>query len=256
MYGKEIEEEEQKLDEDFYQWQANKKLDKAYRNAKTWYKNGKPKIEKVKKKPIEKKVQVQRDKYKYVPKKNKVFTYTTLKDFDFMKYYAIVEYWALLHYDLTREELMMLFYAYSESYFTKDVFNEFGDVITKKKNSIDSFIERGIVEEIKRVDKYGTPIKINKIYKVSFKWKNIVKAIYDRIVLKYKISDTVKHNKLFRKIKSTKEDRKYKDLVIKMNLKSKEIREGKSIKHNKDDLMQIKESDNQIKSKVKKEEGL
>ena len=55
-------------------------------------------------------------------------------EFDFMKYWRAIRYWACRKYGITTGELDLLFFLYSEMYFDKEKFEEFNNVLPWNRN--------------------------------------------------------------------------------------------------------------------------
>lgn len=222
---------------DYKAWKEEEDRKKLYRNAKTWNKQGKP-IVKKKRKVRAKKVKTQVNNYsKYQKVTNAVYVVSRKRNFDFLKYWSLVRHWAMVQFSWTQEELDTLLYLYSEPSFSRDQFNEFADVLMGKKNSLNSFIERGHIIEIERYDKTkGETVNTIKIYKLSFQTLKIISSIYDRLLLKTQISENRKVTKVFQVFKSTIKDRKIAKLITKMNEVAKSIKSNQDASYIKDDV--------------------
>lgn len=168
----------------------------------------------------------------------KVYVLTKYRQFDFMKYSLIVENWAKTQYGWSRNELGLIFYLVSEPFFTKEEFLEISSLLTfSSSRRFTSFLERGIISEIPRDNKEkNRNIKVPRLYKISFREKNRVSAIYDRLLLKTKISEKREKNKVFRVHKSSAEDKRMAKAITKMNKEIDEIKNGKDSYLNDDFL--------------------
>lgn len=168
----------------------------------------------------------------------KVYVLTKYRQFDFMKYSLIVENWAKTQYGWSRNELGLIFYLVSEPFFTKEEFLEISSLLTfSSSRRFTSFLERGIISEIPRDNKEkNRNIKVPRLYKISFREKNRVSAIYDRLLLKTKISEKREKTKVFRVHKSSAEDKRMAKAIIKMNKEIDEIKNGKDSYLNDDFL--------------------
>jgi hypothetical protein len=83
--------------------------------------------------------------------KDKVHIYTRRRELDFMKYSLIVEHWAMAQYELSREELALIYYLYSEPYFSKEGFIEQSRLLTRKTTSLfNKFMDKGVIVEVPR----------------------------------------------------------------------------------------------------------
>ena len=160
--------------------------------------------------------------------KKKVYVYSTYRKFDFMKYSLLVEHWAMVQYNWTRDELGLMFYLYTEPYFTKAGFLDHSRLITGKTYScFKKFVTEGFIEEISRDDVDGKgQLKIPRIYRLSFREKNRIKSIYDRLLLKTKIDESNKKSKIFRVLKSSQKDKRIAKAIRKMNEDIDRIKNG------------------------------
>lgn len=174
--------------------------------------------------------------------KKKVYVYSKHREFDFMKYSILVEHWAMVQYGWSRDELGLIFYLYSENYFTKQGFIEHARLITGKTiKCFNDFKEKGYIEDIAREDVDGKgKIKLPPIYRLSFREKNRVKAIYDRLLLKTKINESNKKSKVFRTLKSTQKDKRIAKAIRKMNEDIDRIKNG-SDSHINDDFIKFED---------------
>lgn len=172
--------------------------------------------------------------------KKKVYVYSKYRDFDFMKYSILVEHWAMVQYSWSRDELGLMFYLYSEPYFTKQGFIENARLITGKTiKCFNDFRDKGYIEDIAREDVDGKgKVKLPPIYRLSFREKNRVKAIYDRLLLKTKIDESNKKSKVFRTLKSSNKDKRIAKAIRKMNEDIDRIKNG-SDSHINDDFIKF-----------------
>jgi hypothetical protein len=225
--------------DEFSKWKEAKKIDRAYRNAKEWDKRGVP-LSLKKKVKVKKRYGKRKKKRRNQEEPKVLFVHSRRREFDFMKYTMLVEYWAMSQFDLSREDLGMLFFLYSEDFFTKELFIEFADAMLGKRNALNSYIEKGFIEEIDRKDsKTGADMNIPKIYRLSYSCKRMINAIYDKILLRTQISESNKKTKIFRPTKASFRDKKYAGIIKKMNESGKRIREGKDLTYLKDDSINL-----------------
>jgi hypothetical protein len=173
----------------------------------------------------------------YVRKEKRPVIVTCKGEFDFLKYYRLVIYWASKQYEITRADLELLFYFYNEKPFTKDQFEDACYVMMWDKNRLDRFLEEGILEEYAVRGETG---RINSvpIYKLSLKTRRRIASIYDRLTLKYLISEENKNSKIFR-LRSGYSDKQYAKAIAKMNVKARELRNGESEYYLDEDLKYV-----------------
>ena len=221
-------------DNDFFKWQEDNK-GKSSKPGLTERADGRIKTQKVDTKRKKRKLSRRTER-----QKKKVYVYSKYREFDFMKYSILVEHWAMLQYDWTREEMGLIFYLYSEDYFTKDGFLEHSRIITgKTRRCFDDFIKNKILEEIPREDVDGKGhVKLPRIYRLSHQTKNRVKAIYNRLLLETKIDESNKKSKVFRTQKATIRDKQIAKGIRKMNEDIDRIKNG-SDSHINDDFVEF-----------------
>lgn len=155
---------------------------------------------------------------KYHEVKKKTITYTTQQEFDFLKYYGIVEYYAvkvMFKGEITFKELKMLLFLYSEHPFTITDFKDYTELVGWKTNRLRQWVKKGIVVEHK-VKKYKGS-RTAKLYKLSMSTKRKIRAIYDKLLLRYKITEEKTHNPLFREKSRTYQEKRYAKKIKQMN---------------------------------------
>lgn len=159
------------------------------------------------------------------------------KEFDFLKFYAIVKRWAMYIYELTYDEMELLMYFYSEQTFTKREFNLFTRHIVHQKKNINNFIEKGLVEELENYNK-DVKIDLNKIYKLTFRAQRIIASIYKKMTLTEDIDEYSGNNKLFVEYSTSFSQKNTAKLIMEMNKKRLEIIDGK--KEHKFNISKVK----------------
>lgn len=182
-------------------------------------------------------------KRNFTNKKDLPTVVTFNREFDFLKYFYVVEYWAMSQYKISREDLSLLFFLYSEDYFDIKLFNKYSFSLISKKDHLERYIESGYVEKI-NIDPYDMTKKrknaketpIDQLYKLTFKARRMIMAIYDRLVMKYDISENNMTTLMFRPTIRTSKDRKYGELIKDMNQRRKNILSGEDKRYLKDDI--------------------
>ena len=209
-------------DNDFLKWKEGNKSNKSSKIGLT--KRAKGRIKSIKQ-PKRKKRTLTRRTEKL---KKKLYITTKQREFDFLKYSLIVEHWAMIQFDLSRDELGLMYYLYSEDYFTKLEFLEMSKMLIGRTNySFNKFVKDGVISEIPREDiDSGDSIKIPHIYKLSFKYKNRVKAIYNRLSLHTKISESNQKSLIFRTQKASNKDKRIARAITEMNKDIDDIKNG------------------------------
>lgn len=182
-------------------------------------------------------------KRNFVNKKDLPTVVTFNREFDFLKYFYVVEYWAMSQYNIKREDLSLLFFLYSEDYFDIKLFNKYSFSLISKKDHLERYIESGYVEKI-NIDPYDMTKKrknaketpIDQLYKLTFKARRMIMAIYDRLVMKYDVSENNMITLMFKPTTRTSKDRKYGELIKDMNQRRNKILSGEDKRYLKDDI--------------------
>jgi len=182
-------------------------------------------------------------KRNFVNKKDLPTVITFNREFDFLKYFYVVEYWAMSQYKISREDLSLLFFLYSEDFFDIKLFNKYSFSLISKKDHMERYLEEGYVEKI-NIDPYDMTKKrknakenpIDQLYKLTFKSRRMIMAIYDRLVLKYDVSENNMTTLMFRPRTMTSKDRKYGSLIKDMNQRRKKIISGEDKRYLRDDV--------------------
>lgn len=145
-----------------------------------------------------------KDKKKRKPKN---ITYTSEKEFDFLKYYIVIENYYLrvvFKDDLQPSELKMLFFLYSEPPFTRKDFHEYTELLFWNKKRLDLWIRKGYIEEANAKGRRNA-----KLYKLSKSTMRQIRGFYDKLVMRYKIPDCKQHNPMFRPNTRSYTDKRY-----------------------------------------------
>jgi hypothetical protein len=174
----------------------------------------------------------------YKKKKNRPIVNTAKKEFDFLKYYRIVIYWASRQYEMTKADLELMFFLYNEKPFTKSQFEDYCYIMVWDKSRFDKYIEKGWIIEYAFRGELGRSNSVP-IYKLSFMSKRRVKAIYDRLTLRNLISEEGKNTKIFQK-KVGYNDKRYAKAIREMNVKAREMRNGESDYYLEEDMKYVK----------------
>lgn len=107
-------------------------------------------------------------------RKRKVQVYE--REFDYMKYWKIIRKWAQAQYDLTYNEIDLLFFIYSELYFSRQFFNEYAFIFGQNTRKLDELVARGWIDlwREKRPNQRA-------LYVISRKGVFCIKSIYDKL---------------------------------------------------------------------------
>lgn len=129
--------------------------------------------------------------------------------FNYLKYWRVVRYWVKAKYGLTTGELDMLFFLYSEDYFSKDKFGEFDELLSWNVNRFDKLLRDKWIEVFRK--RSG---KQKALYQLSYKAKRVINGIYKK--LNGEEIPTSKDNPIFLR-KVSYSDKVYRNFIIEMN---------------------------------------
>jgi len=131
-------------------------------------------------------------------------------EYDYLKYWRVVRYYIKAKYGLNTADLEMLIFLYSESYFDKDKFQEFNELLYWDVKRFDRLLRDGWIEVFRKREgnKKG-------LYKLSYKTNRIIKDVYKKLNGE-EIPMSDKRNPMFKKnVKYT--DKVYRNMIKKMN---------------------------------------
>jgi len=154
-------------------------------------------------------------------RKKKLITYTTKKEFDFLKYYIIVEnyYKRVVFPELSLMELKCLFLLYSEPPFTRYDFKDYCRMLKWKTSRLNQWIEKGIAEEyVVSNPKHKNRAKAT-LYTLTKSTKRRIAEFYKKLLLAYKIDERPTNNPLFAPTRYNNNfaDRQVAKAIVRMN---------------------------------------
>ncbi len=128
---------------------------------------------------------------------------------DYLKYWRVISYFIKTKYNLKQAELDTLLFLNSESYFSKEKFKEFNELLSWNKRRFDILLRDGWIEVFrKRSGVHKT------LYQLSYKSQRLLKSIYDKLE-GTEIPDS-QHNPMFhRNVSYT--DKVYRNMIKEMN---------------------------------------
>ena len=95
---------------------------------------------------------------------------------DYMKHWKIVRNLAKARYGLTVPDLDMMFFLYSEEYFTKEKYREFEKLLRWESIRFDRLLKDGWIENYKIKKKSA-----RSIYGLSFKGQRAIGSLYSQL---------------------------------------------------------------------------
>jgi len=136
---------------------------------------------------------------------------------DYLKYWRVIRQYIKIKYNLTQSDLDILLFLKSETYFSKDKFEEFDEILSWDKQRFEKLRQQGWIEVFrKRVGKHKA------LYQLSFKSKRVLNSIYKKLNGE-EIPTSPSQNKMFAKNVSYS-DKVYRNMIIEMNRSIKQQR--------------------------------
>jgi hypothetical protein len=131
--------------------------------------------------------------------------------FDYLKYWRVIRYFIKAKYKLTTGELDVMLFLYTESYFSKDKFNEFDELISWDVKRFDKLLTEGWICVFRK--RSG---KTKALYEVSYKGRRMLSTMYKKLNGE-EIPESPSVNPIFLKNVSYT-DKVYRNMIIEMNL--------------------------------------
>jgi len=136
---------------------------------------------------------------------------------DYLKYWRVIRQYIKIKYNLTQSDLDILLFLKSETYFSKDKFEEFDEILSWDKQRFEKLRQQGWIEVFrKRVGKHKA------LYQLSFKSKRMLNSIYKKLNGE-EIPTSPSQNKMFAKNVSYS-DKVYRNMIVEMNRSIKQQR--------------------------------
>lgn len=129
---------------------------------------------------------------------------------DYLKYWRVIRYFYKAKYGLNQADLDMLLFLYSESYFSKNKFIEFDELLSWDEDRFDRLLRDGwIVVFRKRMGHRKA------LYELSYKGTRLVTEIYKKLNGD-EIPVSTSYNPMFQKNVSYS-DKVYRNMIVQMN---------------------------------------
>lgn len=133
---------------------------------------------------------------------------------DYLKYWGVVDYYIQKKYDITRQDLSMLFFLYSEVKFDNKIFNEYNMVFNWDMRRMRRLIQAGWIMED---DKFSRN-RDHKVFCLTLKAKRMIGDIYKILDGSMPMPMNKESNPLFQsKEKTTSRARRVAREVVKIN---------------------------------------
>lgn len=145
--------------------------------------------------------------------KTRPVKYSNKRQYNYLKYWRVVSYWARKRYDISSSELDMLLYLYDMPYFKREDFNYYGNTMSWDKKRFITMKRKGLV---KLWREGGTKESRSYLYELTVLGKTICRNVYKKLEGE-PISDNVKYNPVAKK--ETFSDKMYSKVIEAMNAK-------------------------------------
>lgn len=129
---------------------------------------------------------------------------------DYLKYWRVIRYYYKMKYKLTQSDLDILLFLYSETYFDRDKFEEFDELLSWEKARFQKLLRQGWIMVFRK--RMGTR---KAIYQIAPRAVRIVTELYKKLDGS-EIPVSNSFNPMFLKnVKYT--DKVYRKMIIEMN---------------------------------------
>lgn len=133
-------------------------------------------------------------------------------EFNFLKHWRVVRYWAKAKYDLKTADLDMLLFLYSEGLFTRLQCQHYGMLMSWDKQRFDKLLRNGWIKKWRQ-----KTWKEAALYEVSYKGKKLVNSIYKKLRGEEKISEEPRRNPIFNNRTCNSTDKIYRHAIRRFN---------------------------------------
>jgi hypothetical protein len=136
---------------------------------------------------------------------------------DYLKYWRVIRQYIKIKYNLTQSDLDILLFLKSETYFSKDKFLEFDEILSWDKQRFEKLRQQGWIEVFR-----GGKGRTKALYQLSFKSKRMLTSIYKKLNGE-EIPTSPSQNKMFKR-NTSYSDKVYRNMIIEMNRSIKQQR--------------------------------
>jgi hypothetical protein len=95
---------------------------------------------------------------------------------DYLKYWRVIRYFVKAKYGINTADLDILLFLYSESYFSKDKFNEFNELLSWDVLRFERLKREGWITVFRK-----KTFTKKALYEISYKGKRMVGNVYDKL---------------------------------------------------------------------------
>jgi hypothetical protein len=129
---------------------------------------------------------------------------------DYLKFWRVIRYYMKAKHGLSQADLDTILFLYSESYFGKEKFDEFNELVSWEVGRFERLRKEGWIEKFRTRSGTGRAL-----YQLSYKANNLVVDIYKKLNGE-EIPVSLSSNPLFLKNVSYN-DKVYRNMIVKMN---------------------------------------
>tara|TARA_R110000822_G_scaffold36734_16_gene103269 strand:+ start:6900 stop:7409 length:510 start_codon:yes stop_codon:yes gene_type:complete len=155
----------------------------------------------------------------YKAKKNdkQLVKQARVQDYNFLKYWRVVRYWAKRKYEISEPDLEILLYLYDIDLFTRGQFRKFEGLLSWDKTRFNQLRDKGYIVQW-REDKTRRQAKL---YTLSVSAKRMISTLYKKLLQEEHIPENRHNNPIFSGSDYT--DKVYRQAIRRMN-KEREAR--------------------------------
>lgn len=130
---------------------------------------------------------------------------------DYLKYWRVIRYYMKAKHGLGQADLDIILFLYSESYFGKEKFDEFNELVSWEVNRFVRLHQEGWIETFRK----GRGPRCRALYQLSYKAIRVVLDIYRKLNGE-EIPTSLSSNPMFAKnVKYN--DKVYRNMILEMN---------------------------------------
>jgi hypothetical protein len=155
----------------------------------------------------------------YTPKgedKKRLIKQVRLKEYNFLKYWRVVRYWARRKYDITDTDLEVLLYLYDIDLFTRSQFRDFEGLLSWDKTRFNKLIDKGYIVEWREKNTRRQA----KLYALSVSARRMCTTVYKKLLQEEHIPENRHNNPIFSG--DSYADKVYRTAIRKMNKEREE----------------------------------
>lgn len=147
---------------------------------------------------------------------------------DYLKFWRVIRYYMKAKHSVSQADLDIILFLYSESYFGKEKFAQFAELVSWDKARFDNLLHDKWIERFRRRGTDGRAL-----YSLSDKAKNLVKDIYRKLEGE-EIPTSLSYNPMFLKNVSYN-DKVYRNMILEMNAYNRENKYRKPAQEDNND---------------------